>query len=98
MSLRSNLAIGLSTSLLVALPFIGAFAGWYLSSIQVRPTGQTCGMYGWIVLSTVSVGTLLGVAAGIGAGWLATLMLIRWANRCSLSQVSDKLQWPEHDL
>jgi len=32
-------------------------------------------------------GAVAGLAAGAGAGWVVTLGLIRWANRCGLGEI-----------
>jgi hypothetical protein len=48
-----------------------------------------CGLFVFPLLLATGVGALLGLAAGAGLGWLATLGLFRWTNGCGLGDVRD---------
>jgi len=86
---RGFIAIGLSTALLILLPAAGAIGVGYAAFQSATPDGVDCSLFVFPLLIVTAVGASLGFAAGIGAGWLATLGLFRWANGCGLGDVRD---------
>ena len=85
--MRCNIAVGLSTALLILLPAAGIIGVSFAAFQSTRPEGPVCGLYLFPQLLVTGVGALLGLAAGVGAGWLATLGLFRWANGCGLGDI-----------
>jgi hypothetical protein len=87
--LRGYIAVGLSTALLILLPSAGTVGVGYAAIRWATVEDADCGL--WILPSLLItvLSALLGLAAGVGVGWLATLGVFRWANGCGLGDIRD---------
>jgi hypothetical protein len=86
---RSYIAVGLSTALLILLPPAGGLGLGFAAFRSATPEGVVCGLFVYPLMLVTIVGALLGLAAGVGAGWLATLGFFRWANGSGLEDIRD---------
>ena len=87
---RGKVAVGLATAFFILLPAAGVAAGVYFAYESVRTTGPMHGLAaGFFVLTVYTVGSLGGLAAGVGAGWVVARGLFRWANGCGLADIRD---------
>jgi hypothetical protein len=84
-----NLAIGLSTALLILLPVAGTIGTGYAAIQWVKSGGPHCGMWWMAQFMITAIAGFLGLAAGVGAGWLSTVGIFRWANGCGLGEIRD---------
>ena len=93
--MRGKVAVGLSTLLLILLPAGGFIVGGYATGGWPEPDGPVCGLYVFPAMieagATALAGAVVGLAAGLGVGWVLTLGLFRWANRCGLGEIRDDL-------
>jgi hypothetical protein len=87
--LRGYIVVGISTALLILLPTAGTIIAGYTAIQWTKPGGMVCGLYSMGQFLVVGAAVLIGLAAGAGAGWLATLGLFRWANGCGLGDTCD---------
>ena len=87
--MRGKLAVGLATTILILLPAAGTVGAGYAAYQSAKPEEPVGGLFVFPLLGFTVVGALLGLAAGVGAGWVATLGLFRWANGCGLGDVRD---------
>jgi hypothetical protein len=85
--MRKYFALALSTLLLIVLPASGLIGGGYLAWEWGKPDGMDCGLFVFPLLMVTGIGALLGLAVGIGIGWVIVLGVIRWANRCGFGEV-----------
>jgi hypothetical protein len=85
--MRGKVAVGLSALLLILLPVIGLVGGGWLAYERTKPEGPDCGLFVFPLLMMTGAGALAGLAAGVGIGWMLTLGLFRWANRCGLGEI-----------
>jgi len=87
--MRGNLAVGLSTALLILLPLAGAFGIGCAVFQWAKPEGMECGLFVFPLLGITVVGGLLGLAVGLGAAWVAMLGIFRWANGSGLGDIRE---------
>jgi hypothetical protein len=94
---RTSMAIGAATALLIVLPATGLVGGSYAGLQWAKPAGSVCGMYAWISLLAIGTGALSGLAVGAGVAWVAVRLVFRWANGCGLADVRDDEPFPGDD-
>jgi hypothetical protein len=79
--MRSKLAIGIGSVLLIVLPAAGTIGGAFLGHDYASPKEPVCGLFVFPYMLLVGVGATLGLAIGATVGYVAALGLIRWSNR-----------------
>jgi len=79
--MRSTVAIGVGSVLLIILPTAGAIGGAFLGHDYARPREPVCGLFVFAYLPFVVIAAALGLTIGVAIGFGSALTLIRWANR-----------------
>jgi hypothetical protein len=85
--MRGKIAVGLSAVLLIMLPIIGLVGGGFAAYERAKPVGLDCGLFVFPLLFMTGAGALAGLIVGLVLGWMVTLGLFRWANRCGLGEI-----------
>jgi len=87
--MREVVAMMLSVTSLTVLPIGGLVGGAYSAYEWTKPSEPVCGLFVIPQLMIIGLGIIIGFGCGLVIGWYMTLGILRWANRCSLSEVAE---------